>query len=195
MIILAYDTETTGLPSWKEPSESDNQPHLVQLAALVADTDTRQVIASIDLIVKPDGWTIPDEVAEIHGITTEYALEHGVPESEVYRTFMSLWNGRHRIAHNRTFDQRILRIAGHRFGTEAELEAWAEKDNHDCTMIMSRPICQIPNVGKAGIKAPNLAEAYKHFTGKDLVNAHTAMADTKACLDVYFGLLDMEGAA
>lgn len=49
--ILFYDTETTGLPDWKSPSESETQPHLVQLAAILANADTRQVISTLDLII------------------------------------------------------------------------------------------------------------------------------------------------
>ena len=52
MFVLAYDTETTGLPNWKAPSGDPSQPHLVQIAALVANIETRQVIASLDLIDK-----------------------------------------------------------------------------------------------------------------------------------------------
>lgn len=69
MKTLAYDTETTGLPDWNQPTESPQQPHLVEIAALLFNG-----MAEIDrfhAIVRPDGWTIPDEVAEIHGITTE----------------------------------------------------------------------------------------------------------------------------
>ena len=61
---LFFDTETTGLPLFKEPSEHPDQPHLVQLAASLVDLDTRAVLSSIDVIVKPDGWTIPDEPAQ-----------------------------------------------------------------------------------------------------------------------------------
>ncbi|NOS39064.1 3'-5' exonuclease, partial [Staphylococcus aureus] len=32
--IFTYDTETTGLPKWKVPSDSPEQPHLVQLAGV-----------------------------------------------------------------------------------------------------------------------------------------------------------------
>ena len=44
---------------------------------------------------------------------------------------------------------------------------------------------------KAGFKAfknPNLAEAYKFFTGEDLVGAHRAMADSLGCSTIYFAL-------
>ena len=80
-IKLFYDTETTGLPDFKAPSESAHQPHIVQLAALLVDMDTRETIQSMDVICRPDGWTIPDEVAAVHGITTEHAAEVGIPES------------------------------------------------------------------------------------------------------------------
>ncbi|WP_182340872.1 hypothetical protein [Comamonas koreensis] len=62
-LALAYDTETTGLPLFKEPSEHPDQPHIVQLGAILVDLNTRTTIASMDVIIRPDGWTIPDEVA------------------------------------------------------------------------------------------------------------------------------------
>jgi len=188
MFVLSYDTETTSLPNWKAPSGDPSQPHLVQIAALVADTETRQVIASIDLIIRPDGWEIPAVTSDIHGITTEYALAHGVPEAEAYALFMSLWGGKFRIAHNRTFDQRLLRIAAKRYGTEEQEEAWGDKETHGCTMMQSKAAMGVK-------KWPKLSEAYEHFTGKSLENAHTAMADARACLDVYFLMLDQEQAA
>ncbi len=41
---------------------------------------------------------------------------------------------------------------------------------------------------KAGFKknkSANLREAYEFFTGQQLVDAHSAMADAQACLTVY----------
>ncbi|MGH1372944.1 MAG: 3'-5' exonuclease [Cellvibrionaceae bacterium] len=192
---LFYDTETTGLPDWKSPSGSDSQPHLVQLAAILADEDTRKVVASIDVIIRPDGWEIPQEVSEIHGITTEHAAAVGVPEKMAFEMLMALWGGNKRVAHNRTFDQRIIRIAAKRYAAEEVIDSWAEKDNHECSMLLSKPILQLPSTGRGGFKQPKLEEAYKHFTGKDLENAHTAMADTVACMEVYWGILDSQRSA
>lgn len=188
MLVFAYDTETTGIPDWKIPSDDPSQPHLVQLAGILADTDSREIISSVDLIIRPDGWEIPDEVAAIHGITTEKALQVGVPEPLALEMFMTLWDSRLRIAHNRTFDQRIMRIAAKRYGDNQMIERWADKDNHDCTMLGSKAPMGIT-------KWPKLSEAYEHFTGKPLENAHSAMADARACLEVYFGILDFEKEA
>lgn len=74
VLVLIYDTETTGLPLFKEPSEDPRQPHLVELCGLLYDEASREIVDSYHTLIRPDGWTIPDEVAEIHGITTERAL-------------------------------------------------------------------------------------------------------------------------
>lgn len=179
--ILFYDTETQGLPVWKEPSDSVNQPHLVQLGAVLVDANTQKVISSMDVIIKPDGWVIPDEVAAIHGITTEIALEVGIPEKLALEMFLAMRGESERVAFNKTFDQRIIRIAAKRYLDEPAQEKWAVKEDHHCAMRMAR--------ADMGGKQPKLIEAYKHYTGKELVDAHSAMADTKACMDVYFGVL------
>ena len=190
-LVFGYDTETTGLPAWKKPSEDKCQPHLVQLAGILADADTQKELCALDLIIKPNGWTIPDEVAEIHGITTEMAHDVGIDETLAVQTMLQLQQGATRIAHNRTFDQRIIRIALKRYEfPEETIEAWANKDNHVCTMLIAKPIMQLPPRGKYGFKPPKLEEAYKHFTGKDLENAHTAMADARACLETYFSIVN-----
>lgn len=190
---LFFDTETTGLPDFKAPSESAHQPHIVQLAALLVDMDTRETIQSMDVIIRPGGWTIPDEVAAVHGITTQHALDVGIPESMAVSMFMELWSGRNRVAHNQQFDARIVRIALMRYVDTEAADIWKE-GAAECTAIMATPVCQLPPTAKmvrAGFnkfKTPNLGEAYRHFTGNELVNAHSAMADVMACRDVYFAI-------
>lgn len=193
--MLFYDTETTGLPDWKVPSDSEHQPHLVQLGAILADADTQRVISSLDLIVKPDGWEMPQEVTDIHGITTEYAQAVGVDESLAVSLLLDIWKGCLRVAHNRTFDQRIIRIATKRYCSEEAIDEWADKDSHDCTMLMAKPIMQLLPKGRYGFKSPKLGEAYTHFTGKPLENAHSAMADARACMAVYWALQQQAAAA
>lgn len=194
MIGLFYDTETTGLPLFKEPSEHPDQPHIVQLAALLVDLDSRQVINSMDVIICPDGWTIPAEVAVIHGITTERAIDQGVPEGSAIGVFMDMWGqSQIRIAHNEPFDARILRIALMRFADEATADHW-KAGQAECTAKLATPICKIPPTPKmvaAGFnkfKTANLGEAYRHFTGKELENAHSALADVQGCMEVYFAI-------
>lgn len=183
---LFFDTETTGLPLFKEPSEHLDQPHIVQLAACLVDLDTRKTIASMDVIIKPEGWTIPDEVAAIHGITTAHALEVGISEGMALDMLMAMWAQRLRIGHNESFDARIIRIAQHRFGKpELELEQW-KAGQAECTCWMSRPHTKLEKN-----KLPKLGEAYQHFIGKPLENAHSAMADVHGCIAVYFAIKDL----
>ncbi|NML24300.1 3'-5' exonuclease [Zoogloea dura] len=190
---LFYDTETTGLPDFKAPSESAHQPHIVQLAALLVDMNTRETIQSMDVIIRPDGWTIPDDVAAVHGITTEHAAEVGIPERLAVEMFMELWCRRPRIAHNQQFDARIVRIALLRHQNQEAADDW-KAGAAECTAILATPICALPPTEKMKAarrfhhKTPNLGEAYRHFTSKELENAHSAMADVLACRDVYFAI-------
>jgi DNA polymerase III, epsilon subunit and related 3''-5'' exonucleases len=197
-IALFYDTETSGLPNWHEPSEHPSQPHIVQLGAALVDLNTRQTISSLDVIVRPDGWTIPDDVAAVHGITTERAAAVGVPERDALAMLMALWQGRPRIGHNESFDARIISIAQHRFPElygEAELDGWKGGVAH-CTQRLATPILKLPPTAKmraAGRfhhKSASLGEAHEFFMGRPLDGAHSAMADVLGCMAVYFAIQD-----
>jgi len=196
MRALFYDTETTGLPLFNEPSNDPRQPHLVQLAAILVDLDTRRELASIDLTIRPDGWVIPDETAAIHGITTEIAAAHGVSEFSALSVFDQLWSkADFRVAHNEDFDARIMRITYLRCFTENAADEW-KAGNRQCTCALATPIMNLPPTermvakGMRGPKKPNLAEALRFFTGRELENAHSARADTLACRDVFFAIRD-----
>lgn len=198
-LALFYDTETQGLPLFNEPSEDPRQPHIVQIGACLVDLDSRKTISAIDLIVKPEGWSIPTDVSAIHGITTDHAMAVGIPETIAMSALVSMWlRANVRIGHNELFDARIIRIALKRNEhtvDEAFQKEW-KNGNAECTARLSTPILKLPPTekmkaaGRFHHKTPNLGEAYKHFTGKELIGAHSAMVDVQACMSVYFSILD-----
>lgn len=194
-LALFYDNETSGLPLFEQPSEHPDQPHIVQLGARLVDLESRDVISTLDVVVRPEGWEIPAEVADVHGITTERALEVGVSESMALGMLLELW-GRadERVGHNETFDARIVRIAQHRFD-DAQLDEW-KGGKASCTARLATRIMQLPptekmvKAGRHHAKTPNLREAYRFFTGRELEGAHSALVDVDGCMAVYFAIAD-----
>lgn len=185
--LFFYDTETTGLPLFKEPSEHPDQPHIVQVAAALVDVDTRKIISSINLIIKPDGYEIPPEMTDIHGIDTAYASAYGVPLVVAMSAFFHLWDGLKRVAFNESFDARIIRIAQHKLGhAEKQLDEWKVSEK-ECAMKMAHKYTNLPRN-----KWPKLQEAHRHFFGSDFDNVHNAMADVEATIKVYFAVKDLE---
>ena len=181
-MILVFDTETTGKADFRSFPTAPHQPKLVQIGAQLLD-DSLVVRAELNLIVKPDGWEIPKEASDIHGITTEIATKYGFSLSWVLSQFAVLADhSRLRVAHNLDFDDLVLRSSFALIGEEFEhYEASADSF---CTMRAMTSVCQLPgNYGD--FKWPKLTEAYKHCTGKDLECAHDAMADVRGCADVY----------
>lgn len=192
-MILCLDTETTGLPDFRAPSDADHQPHLVQLAMILLDDDLVER-ASVSVIVKPDGWVIPEEgPAAVHGITNAMANAVGIPEKVATDLYVSLMYGdqpKVAVAHNSDFDLRIMRIAMLRAGYD---KAWQEARPlaSYCTMKTATPIVNLPPTEKmlaAGFtkpKPPRLSECIMHFFGEELIGAHDALVDVRACVRVY----------
>lgn len=203
MRALFYDTETTGLPLWKEPSEDPRQPHIVQLAAILVDLDSWQRLAGFDLTIAPDGWEIPADVVAVHGITTEHAKAVGVHEEDAVDILWQLWRRAEvRVGHNEAFDARIVRCAMMRAGTFGpnDHDIW-KAGLAECTQLMATPILKLPPTDKmraSGFNKPktaNLREAYLHFMGAELDGAHSAMGDVLGCLAVYRAIKTIQGCA
>jgi len=195
MRVMVFDTETTGLPLFSEPSEHPGQPHLVQYAATLFGPD-RQEINSINLIIKPDGWEISPEVAAIHGISHERALAEGVPEANAVAAFLAMTACADVVcAYGIPFDTRILRIAMLRAGkTKDECDLFAATLNKHCVQKQATPIVKCPPTdkmmaaGRKTFKTPTLTEAIMAILGEELPGAHDAAVDVAATAKIYFAM-------
>lgn len=176
---LFYDTETTGLPKYGQPSEHPDQPHLVELAAIMVDDEFR-ITDTFHAVIRPMGWNIPPEVTRIHGITEAFASEHGIPEQDALASFLELaGKARLRVAYNEPFDARIIRIALKRY--EPQHCEWWKKGNAACAMHLTQQLTKG--------RTPTLFEAHSAVLGRPLKQQHTAMGDAQACLEVFKALV------
>ena len=115
-MLMFFDLETTGKADFDKRASDPSQPHIVQAAALVTSDDGHEVEIH-KMLVKPDGWEIPLEATQLHGITNEFALVNGSPEEEVaLMLFHQVSRCSLSVAHNHQFDKFIARIAARRFG-------------------------------------------------------------------------------
>lgn len=190
-MFLFIDTETTGKADFRAPASADHQPHLVQIGAILADHAGREV-GALDVIIRPDGYVVPTEAAAIHGITDAMATAYGVP---LLSALILVSNFMHAaetlVAHNLDFDSLVLESALIR----AQERAAGAKKCADrlaaiqrfCTMKATTPICQLPGQYK-DFKWPKLGEAYKHLFNEELSDAHSAIADCRACKRIYFAI-------
>jgi len=188
--LVFVKVETTGLPDYQAPSESDVQPHIVSLAALKVDAETREVVQTIDAVVKPNGWDIPQESIDLHGITVNKAEEIGLPEGMVLDDFVRMQEGCEVISHSAAFTARILRIAHKRFHGDKIADDHKEK-GYTCTAKLVKDAVKIPAAKANTYKQPTLAEAYQYFKGHELVDPNSAISGAHACMDIYFAYQDL----
>ncbi len=181
---LFFDTETTGLPkNWKAPiSDLDNWPRMIQLAYLLSDSDGNKM-AGGDFIIKPVGFTIPDEAARIHGISTDRAEREGKDLKAVLSEFQAaVSQATYLVAHNMSFDEKIV---GAEF-LRNKLQDGLQAKRRICTMQSSTNYCALP--GPYGYKWPKLEELHRKLFQKGFDEAHNAAADVSAMTKCFWEL-------
>jgi DNA polymerase III epsilon subunit-like protein len=134
-----------------------------------------------NFIIRPDGYVIPEVAANIHGITTEHATEHGVPIQDVFTALAEyLPHVSTIVAHNIRFDNSVLLSELHRYRAYDIAEAWQKKKSV-CTMLMGT---------RQNEKWPKLIELYKRLFGREPAeDMHRADADVRACAECYFHMI------
>lgn len=182
--ILFFDTETTGLPkNWKAPlSDLDNWPRLVQLAYILYNEKGIK-IQDGNFIVKPEGFIIPNDSSNIHGITNERAIEEGISLNFVLQNFENMIKiADYIVAHNMSFDEKIIRAEFSRKNIET---SFTEKKKI-CTMEKTTNYCAIN--GPYGYKWPKLSELYYKLFKSNFEEAHNAAVDIKATSECFWEL-------
>lgn len=185
IMFLFFDTETTGLPkNWQAPLEDlENWPRLVQLAWLLADGYGKEVGGG-NLIVKPEGFLIPESASAVHGITTERAEKEGISLDEALSEFVqAIEQSKIIVAHNISFDEKII---GAEFLRKKIEHKFFERPQI-CTMLTSKDFCRIES-GR-GYKWPKLIELHEKLFDSGFDGAHDAMADVRACSKCFFELV------
>lgn len=184
-----FDTETTGLPlNWNAPvNDLKNWPRMIQVGYIIYDLDGNH-IETKEYIIRPEGFTIPQESSRIHGISTEIALKEGIELSIVLNElYQKITSSSILVAHNISFDEKILgaEFLRHRIPNALDLK------RKICTMKSSVNFCAIPNqYGK--YKWPKLEELHQKLFQKGFDNAHNALADIQATADCFWKLKELK---
>lgn len=190
MPILFFDTETTGFIQDRVPFNDPSQPHLLQLAAWL-DDDNGNLRGLINLIVTVNGTEVPYEAYKVHGISREIANSLGVSLISAIALFNNLAaRADVLIGHNVSFDLNIMNVAYARLNKLDSFASNIKTKQTFCTKEATTAICKIPNRnGRPGYKWPTLDEAYRTLVNANgFSNAHDAMADVKACREIFYAL-------
>lgn len=192
-VALFFDTETTGLPEKHKPPEHPSQPRLVQLAFVLAPIGGLER-ASASMMIKPQGWSIPEAASKVHGITTELATQFGIPLRTAVSCFCHhLVAADVLIAHNIAFDLTVMKSALCQIDAASSIRGLTQIPLL-CTQEATRDIVACPptprmlEFGIEGYKSPKLAESYTYYTGQELEGAHDALVDVRACRTVFEAL-------
>ncbi len=191
---LIFDTETTGLPKdFNAPyTDLDNWPRLVQIAWQLHDYSGKLVRAE-NMIVKPEGFTIPFNAEKVHGISTEIAMEEGLPLKDVLGKFAEdIAQSTLIIGHNIGFDVNIMGAEYIRGAVDSKLhdiELYDTKSEETATYVGIQG-------GRGGkFKWPTLTELHTKLFNESFDDAHDAAYDVSATARCYFGLISVGIAA
>ncbi|USN14209.1 three-prime repair exonuclease I [Brevundimonas phage vB_BpoS-Papperlapapp] len=190
MNLLFFDTETTGLWDKRSPCGHEAQPRIVQIAAILQDSDTRAELMRMDLIVYRD-QPIPLASSNVHGTTTAVSQAIGLTEGPVLDVFCDMVAVADvLVAHNIEFDVNIVNNAARLLSGNPALDVFQGKQQF-CTMQTGIPICKFPNKnGYQGYAWPKLEDAVRKLLGREPTSAHQAIGDVIDCRDLFWFIQD-----
>ena len=181
--LMVLDTETTGLPSSRNPQELDkfNNARLIELGYIIFDKSEKN-IKKYDDLVKPDNFIITNTF--IHGITHEQAVKNGKNINQVLdQLTIDLKKVDGIICHNISFDMAIILSEAYRLN-KLELIEIINSKLHFCSMAIGKKFM-------TNDKNPKLIELYKFLFNKDFIQEHRALSDCDACLDCFLSMISI----
>ena len=185
---LIFDTETTGLPkNWNAPiTDVNNWPRCVQIAWQLHD-DMGRMVSHEDFLIIPENYKIPYDAEQIHGISTDLAIQQGKPLNEVLDLFNeALSKAKFVVGQNLNFDLNIMGCEFHRSDMSTVLNELPVLDT--CTEKTAL-LCEIPGGRYGKFKLPTLTELHEKLFKQPFNEAHNATADVEATTRCFLELL------
>lgn len=180
---LFLDTETSGLPKkWNRAyTDSDNWPHILQLAWIIFDEDRQEIKRTNKYIYEP---LIPISPAseQIHGLTAPFLMKHGEKKKDVLRK-LSHDIKKYRpqiIGHFLSFDLQVLAAEFYR----THLAIPFQENTYFCTLLHSKKYVRNPNM----IHLP-LALLHEVLFLETPDNMHNAEKDAEITATCYFEMI------
>ena len=190
-MFLIFDTETTGLPkNWKAPiSDTSNWPRCVQIAWQLHDKYGK-LVENKSFIIKPDGFDIPFESENIHGISTDLALTEGHQLKKVLESFNSaISKSKFIVGHNINFDLNVIGCEFYRSNFKSKLD---NVDVLDTCSEQTAELCKLSGGRGGKYKLPTLTELHEFLFNEKFKDAHNASADVEATSRCLLELIRIE---
>jgi DNA polymerase-3 subunit alpha len=185
---IIFDTETTGLPKrYNAPiTDTDNWPRAIQIAWQIHD-EWGTLIENDNFLIRPDGFDIPYDSEQIHGISTALAEQQGIDFSEALERFnVALQKAKFVVGQNVDFDINVMGCEFYRAGVNTPLVDMPVLDT--CTELTAK-LCQIPGGRGGGYKLPTLTELHEFLFNEPFNEAHNASADVEATSRCFLELI------
>jgi len=190
-MFLIFDTETTGLPkNWKAPiTDTSNWPRCIQIAWQLHDK-YGNLKENKSFIIKPDGFDIPYESENIHGISTDLALAEGHDLINVLESFnAAISKSKFIVGHNINFDLNVIGCEFYRLNFKSQINT---VDVLDTCSEQTAELCKLPGGRGGKFKLPTLTELHEFLFDKKFKDAHNASADVEATSRCLLELIRIE---
>ncbi|HRD39078.1 MAG TPA: 3'-5' exonuclease, partial [Bacteroidia bacterium] len=135
----------------------------------------------------PEGYTIPFNAEQVHGISTARANAEGQDLKTVLEQFIEVVNQcKYLCGHNIEFD---INIIGAEFLRKGLTNVFEGKPSIDTKNDETTEFCAIPG-GKGGkFKWPTLTELYSKLFNDSFAEAHNAAFDVQATAKAFFEII------
>ena len=169
--LFFFDSETGGL----SPVHND----LVEVACIVTDPSGKDILGEYSVKVFPERPVDP-KAAAVNGYTEVKWAAEAVKLDEAMVHLLKLARNTALVAHNAPFDWGFLEMAMAR-----RAQRWPGDYHRFCTVALATPLL------KAGlVENLKLGTLTKYF-GIKHDDAHTALADVRACRELYLKLMEI----
>lgn len=163
-MIVCYDLETTGL--------NPKIDSIIQISLVKFDPDKNyEIIDERNWYIKPDKeYNISLGAYEKHKISKEFLEKNGISFQNILEEFLNFIKDCDILSYNgNNFDIKFLSILLQNYGISLDMNrSFFDAYAMECLL-----------------NPRNLSSIYKKYTGKDMINAHNALNDVKATIEVF----------